>query len=334
MNEVNSKKQIKMDKLWDKGLEAIKNEEFDKAINIGRSLKKLRHTSAFEVLALAYNGKRKTIRAIKILKQGVKKGPNAWPLWQLLGNYYSDIGKFNRCFKAYENGLKCPNADTTSLHINYAVASSRINNNEEALLHLEFVTTTEDAMYFRSEALKSEIYNELGLYEQSLDISKRNISKNEEDPTKYEDIRGIDISLSTLLRESAYALWKLNSDIDMAYNHLQTSLLYDKLNPRTAWIIREINNEFAADSKYYRVLIEGEWYPPEPNEDEYNFFTSYDVVASTEEEALEYIKFFEPDELKDSIKIHETEVLEKNIKDNKGVYETNGYNLYPRKDKE
>ena len=107
------------------------------------------------------------------------------------------------------------------------------------------------------------------------------------------------------------------------------SVELDKKNKRTAFLIREIENRFSKSSNYYRIIIKGVW--PEPFESETTkpgFYTSYDVVAENIDQAFELIKRFEPEYVRDSLKIEETEILEENHNDPIGIYSANSYSFF------
>ena len=70
----------------DRGFELVNNGEYEDALDVGMQLKSMRHTSAFEIIALAHAGLDDLEQAIEILEEGVTQGPTVWLLWQLLGN--------------------------------------------------------------------------------------------------------------------------------------------------------------------------------------------------------------------------------------------------------
>ncbi|MDB6037312.1 MAG: hypothetical protein JWM99_1153, partial [Verrucomicrobiales bacterium] len=87
--------------IMQKGFAFLQERRYADALKIGQDLKKLRHSSAFEILALAYLRSNKLSKAIKVLEEGVAKAGRVWLLWELLGNCYSDAGRFVKAEKAY-----------------------------------------------------------------------------------------------------------------------------------------------------------------------------------------------------------------------------------------
>ncbi|MCI0421586.1 MAG: hypothetical protein L0312_20565, partial [Acidobacteria bacterium] len=78
--------QEEVERLMNEGFAALENCSVKRAIKIGQRLKKMRHSSAFEILALAHDLDDDPNKAIEVLEEGVCKAPTAWRLWQLLGN--------------------------------------------------------------------------------------------------------------------------------------------------------------------------------------------------------------------------------------------------------
>lgn len=108
--------------MYDEAMELLSVGEAKKALKIGQKLEKVRYSGGFEVQALAYNALDMKKEAIKVLNEGTDIVPDLWLLWQLLGNYYSDEGKFKDSFASYEEGLKISNHCKISLNYNYALA--------------------------------------------------------------------------------------------------------------------------------------------------------------------------------------------------------------------
>jgi len=67
--------------LFDAGWTAVEEGDFDQAHAIGRRLKALRFSGAFEILALVHGHQDKFGSACKVLEAGVKRAPKVWRLW-------------------------------------------------------------------------------------------------------------------------------------------------------------------------------------------------------------------------------------------------------------
>ena len=62
------------------------------------------------------------------------------------------------------------------------------------------------------------------------------------------------------------------------------------------------------------------------------YFCMFDVVAETEAEAFEFIKVFEPEFVRKSLKLDECKVIEENWNEYKGVYKTYGNIFFDNKE--
>lgn len=320
-------KQEQCDKLMDEAFELIECCESKKALKIADKLEKLRYTGAFEVRALAYAEMERLDKAIKVLEEGVKKAPNVWRLWNLLGNYNSDKGKYKQAIDAFKNGLKCEYNDEVTILYNYALVLRRNKQSKEAfskikegLQHSEFKEAS-NSIKLLSYSLYLGLLNEFKKYNEVVKYSKElNFSssvKNE-----------CNTQWSSILYELAFAYWKLGQNKELNQN-LNQSIEFHKHNKDSQWLLRELGkNEDYSNSKYYRILLEGVWYQPfEGEKKKPGFYTSYDVVSDDLDEAMEFIKKFESKEVHASLKIEKIQT--KRVKKQpKGVYSTSGYSFY------
>ncbi|MHC4728631.1 MAG: tetratricopeptide repeat protein [Planctomycetota bacterium] len=317
-------KEDQVSSLIEEAYEHLDQSDYKVAVKIGKKLKKLRHSSAFEILALAYAGEEKTNKAIKALKEGVQKAPDAWSLWQLLGNYYSDEGSFEQSYEAYERALNCPRADISSVHLNYAIALKRNKKYPEALKHLDKVVSKETYLY--SQCVQLEILNLSSQYDQAIRLASQ-LLKQGPKPEDFEN------HLPTIYVELGSAYWKSSEQTETALQYAWKAIAFDKQEKTAQWLIREIESQYSASSKYYRILVEGLWH--EPLDDDTSipgFFINYDVVAENEEEVLMYIKRFEPEVVHNSLKIEGIKILEESPNQPKGVYTVSGYMYFVDED--
>jgi Flp pilus assembly protein TadD len=79
----------------------VREREFDAALEIATELEAHRYSGSFEIAALAHAGKGDLEAAVAVLRRGVATVPDAWPNWQLLGNYVSDLGRYDEAEAAY-----------------------------------------------------------------------------------------------------------------------------------------------------------------------------------------------------------------------------------------
>jgi tetratricopeptide (TPR) repeat protein len=87
----------------------------------------------FDVTAQAHADEGDLEAAIAVLERAVKEAPGSWPNWQLLGNYRSDLGRFDDAEAAYARALECGDAWHDSIRLNQAILASRRGEHERAL---------------------------------------------------------------------------------------------------------------------------------------------------------------------------------------------------------
>lgn len=318
-----SEKEEEVARLIHEAHEAIGACDISKAIKIGRRLKKLRHSSAFEIMALAYADDEKPGRAIKVLEEGVQKAPLCWLLWQLLGNYYSEQKRHRDSQKCYRQALQCPQVDPSSVHLNIAIGLGRHGDHEAALRHVNQVTSKE--LEVHATAHKMHVLNSLGRFREAHNLGKRKVAALE---------RACDDAhwLAELHAELGVALWSGRRDKSRALRHAWKAIELDGGLQRAIWLIREVTYKVSPAARYMRLLVRGRWYEAllEGESTAPGFFANYDAVADTPEEALEFIKPFEPKPVRSSLVSDEVKVLKKTPDWPKGFYgQVGGYAFFP-----
>ena len=127
--------------LMDKGYSACKAKRYFEALRIGNRLVGLDHSSGYEILALAYAGLKQPDEAISTLEEGVSVAPSVWLLWQLLGNQYSDKGRYADAQRCFAEALACHRIDRSCVNFNSAIAFARAGQHDEALAALDQVSS-------------------------------------------------------------------------------------------------------------------------------------------------------------------------------------------------
>src|SRR5947209_13873499 len=134
------------------GFSLLGQHRYADAQKVGQKLKRLRHSAAFEILALAYLHSDKLSKAIAILEEGVTKAGPVWVLWELLGNCYSDARRFAKAENAYAEALAREGCDRDVIHLNRAIAFNRKQMYAKAQLPLRLVKSPR--LYRRAEACR------------------------------------------------------------------------------------------------------------------------------------------------------------------------------------
>ena len=308
------------EQLMDEGFELLESYDYEGAIRTGKKLKRMRHSSAFEILATAYAEDGDRPKAIRELEAGVEKAPDVWRLWQQLGNYYSDEKRYDDAKRAYERAVSCPDSYVDSVRLNMAIAMNRANDHEAALEILE--TIQDDDLRVRVAASTVTVLTDLGRHEAAIAVAERAIAVPSDDP---EDVE----PMSRVYSGLGEAVWAHERDADLALKHAWKAIELNNGNNGAMWLVREVRNRKSPDSQYFRMIIHGE--SREQIEDEgetQGFYRSFDVVADTEESALELAKEFESETVRPTITIDECDAIEPAPDSPHGVYTVTGHVFY------
>lgn len=318
--------------LMDEAFEYLDNHKWKRAIKTGRKLLDLRHSSGFEILARAYAAQGKPKKTRQILQEAVELAPKVWILWELLGVACSDAGRYEEGAKAFQSALECPAANADSIHFNWAIMLDRQDRKAEAILLLRKIPNASPG-WFRARSLLAVFLSELGENKKALTMAetvwKQFAAVEDEDLWDNPERSG------TTFWQLANVLWRLGGNKERSLECARRSVEFERGDERFLALIREIEEQYSGKAKYYRLLVQGDW--PEPIETksgktrQAGFLSSYDIVADNKEEALQLLKPLEPSEIRETLKIAESEVLQKKVKDLKGVYRMDIYNVFPYK---
>ena len=300
------------EQLMEEGFEALAGHDTKRALRVARELKKLRHSSNFEIMALAHVAEGKTEQAVTVLKEGVGAAPTVWRLWQLLGNCYSDLERYTECHAAYLRALQCPDAESGTIHLNRAIALEREEKHEEAIQALAQVTSEE--LQLRRVAMTMELLNGLGRHAEARVLG--------------EGVGGIDFpeeedraALASIYAGLGRAVWEESRQTDAALDWAWKAVALEKDEATALWLIREVVHNHSPSARYMRLLVRGRWHESiHDNEAPPGFYVTYEVVADSREEAMEMIRPFEPESVRKSLSPERCDILEKAPDQPKGVY--------------
>lgn len=297
------------------------------ALSIGRQMEKHRFSGGFEIQALAYRELGDTEKAIQVLRQGTECVPDVWVLWNLLGNYLSDEGSFDEALTAYDAGIDRPNIYTYCLRVNRANVVWRMKRLDEAdadiealLSDTEFATADPDLKLYIHGA-RIGILNDLGRHKEAITYFE-SLADNQ-------DWIHYPAEASRIESKYATALWH-DGRVDEASSVVRRAVGLDKSNEDAQWLIREIRRQTGEiGSQSFELMIHGPWLSELSPECAgcKGFYSSYSVVAETLDEALAFVREFEPKEIRDALEIDEVKHQEPSDEP-KGVYWTSGYSFY------
>ncbi len=309
------------------GFGALEIADYERALRAARELHDAGHTAAYEIEARSLWEMEDHDRAIRVLQRGVEAVPDQFVLWDYLGSYLSDERRYEEALQAYYSSRDCPDAVPEAVDFNIAIVYQRQDRHERALALLETISATGSIPNEVIESAKAHSLNESGKHADAMTRAAACLSQIKED----DDIDPE--AVSRIMSEHAFALFVMGIH-EAAYVEAYEAIGLDKSNERAAWLIREIADERSERAKMWRVVIEGKWAEPfEDSDKDYGFLANYMVVADNSEEALDYIREFEPDEVRFTLKISSAVDLEPKPDAPKGVYEaTAAYQFFPLED--
>lgn len=290
------------EQLIDEAERALAAMDYEKARRIGMQLLRMRHTAGFEYTARALWGLNRPDEAIATLRQGVQVAPDLWVLWEYLGHYLSDTGRYGEALDAFRRGMECPNAPQDSFLYNLAIVYQRMGEHAVALNMLH-------------EAIQKRARVPLALLEAAAaycHIQQGQFSEAEAALQRAEQVVGaLELTQQPSVQAMIYAyrgliVWQRDGDLARAKQYAEQALSFDKANPDAAALMREGNPIAEQPTPLWHILVEGTWFEPlEGVRTPIGFFANYWVIADTPEEALEYIRPFEPPASRPTLKVAE-----------------------------
>lgn len=125
---------------FDVAFSAIENDDLETAREIATEFAIHGYSGSFEIEALIAEAVGDLEAGLVHLEQGLKEAPNVWRMWQLQGNFQSELRRFEEAEASYERALNCPGTWRASVVLNQAVVASRKGEHQLALKILETVS--------------------------------------------------------------------------------------------------------------------------------------------------------------------------------------------------
>ncbi len=295
--------------------------DYKKAKKLSKKLIRNKIIDGYYLLTTVYDELDKTDKCIKTLSTGLKKYPDDWILWMRLGNYQSDKEYYDDALVSFKKSLDQNNVDNDLVNLNLAILYNCWGKTDNAK---ETIDKVKAGSY---DIRKLRVQLSILLERQQFQEIIENINKSKDllkstPKDEYSD-------LSLILYFYSYALWKMDKIVN-AIDVIKEALFYNRLNKDAYWLIREIDNNYSINHKYFRILIAGNWLGEDDKDKKYGFYSSYDIVADSEQKALDLIKEYETAPIdKDSVKIDEIEEIEFNTNENpSGIYNVNGFSIF------
>ena len=313
-----------IDGLLERAYNLIQQGDSEQAIAVGNELLKHRHARGFEIIALAFEQRGRAADAIAVLQDGVSKVPNAWPLWELLGNLFSDQEQFADSQHCYDKALGCATADTQSINYNYAILLKRQGKLADAMTLAQGINSPD--LQIKVRVLLLSILNAMKRHDEAAkagaELVQNMLSSGQIPEDDMQD-------LARAYAEVGRAHWEGRADRQSAWESAWKALEWDRADNNALWLVREIVNRKSPNSKWYKLVVEGRWYfAIEPNKPPPAFVTTYEVVADGLPEALAFAQDLEPMEARASMKIDSHEDLGDFPENLQGVYWRSAYGFY------
>jgi tetratricopeptide (TPR) repeat protein len=321
----------------ERAFEALSAGNLKEAEKLAAQLKDVHYSSCFEIRALVELRRERPDAAIEVLREGVEAAPAVWLLWQLLGNTLSDRGDYDEAMRCYESALQLDLDEDSrgSLEFNRATLLSRQERGDEALevvRQLERLDAMPPYWQWRIRALELSILSDLG---QSDEL----IEKAQELRDVLEAVDWVDEAFSyfdSLLvawKQGGFALLRDERFLE-AREWATRALVIDRTDADALQLLRTSDPDAPTADRYYYVMLEGDWQDEnsEDNEVEEGFFTTLEVIARSEEEAVELALQFESPRWETPLKVNEVEFGDECDFTAIGLWGANEYHTFPKDD--
>ena len=313
-----------VDDMLEKAFGLIQQGDAEAAIVVGKQLLDVRNARGFEIIALAYEQQGRSDEAIAVLKDGVAKVPGAWPLWELLGNIYSDLGELPSAHDAYQKAQSCPKADMSSINYNFAILLKREGKFNEAMSMCDSITSED--LRNKVRVLRLSLMNALGKHDDAINFGNSIIAEiMGQTDLPDEDMQ----DLARAYAELGRAWWEGKYDRQTAWENAWKALEWNRSDTSALWLVREIIGRKSPQSAMFKLVVEGQWhFALEADKPPPGFITTYEIVAESPEDALTFAQDLEPVDVRPTMKIDSHEELEKCPENNQGVYWRSAYGFY------
>lgn len=316
--------QAELDKTIEEGFAALGANDAQRAHELGQLLLQSRHISGFEIVALALQQMGRADEAISLLSNGTGRFPQYWPLWELLGNIYTDTDKYREAQEAYQRALACQNVDASSVNLNLAALYQKAGQDQQALTFLGAVSN-EDLRYEKNVLAVSSLVT-LQRYEEAVNLANATIAEL----LKLEGLSDSDARiLAQCFAEIGRAYLEGRADQETAWQFIWKAFEWQRCDSLALHLTRQILNAQSPQSHWFRLELAGRWYfPLEEGKRIPDFVCLYDVVANSAEEALQLAQMLEPQEVRSSMQIQKQE--DRGLQSDllQGVYWRSAYAFY------
>jgi tetratricopeptide (TPR) repeat protein len=309
--------------LMQDGFSLLDRQRYREAIKVGRKLKRLKHSSAFEIMGLAYLHLDRLPEAITVLEEGVAKAGSVWLLWELLGNCHSYSGNLEKAEAAYGRAIELDGCNRDLIHLNRGIAFNRAGRNKEALEALRRVRSGQLGRRAGASRIRANL--ELGKTRSARSLALRLSRLRPHAEERYGRPEESEICLACAL-----ALKGSSKSQRLALRLAHRAVQHLPTNTNALALIRSINGKPPDQMRLFRLLIQGPW-PASAQEPDKSlaFFRTIEVAAKDPAAALRLAKPFFPPAIRRALTVEESSSSDAAGCDLEGIYFLSGYLLYP-----
>jgi tetratricopeptide (TPR) repeat protein len=268
----------------------IHESDLEGARTIGTDLMAAEVETGYRILALVTATEDQPQEAIRILEKGVAAHPDIWQLHLQLGNFYSDQGEYEQALATFAKAAQCPEVEMHWVQVNQAIVYYRQQEFESALNLLQQVEHAEAI----SEALmlQFQMLDELGRHELIIEIIEEDEVLDFLPQPQNEAEAEIHARICLL---AAQAYWYEDAPAEVVDEFLGAAIYMDRTNPDVIWLWRERQPVFSEAARLFSIMISGRMAPAAVPEGKAAplFMTTYEVVADTLDEGLDFIRAYE-----------------------------------------
>jgi tetratricopeptide (TPR) repeat protein len=305
-------------KLMQHGFRLLQEQNYRDAIAIGLKLKKLRHSSAFEILARSYREQGKLQKAISVLKEGTRVASGVWVLWKFLGDFSSDAGDFKAAEKAYQKALVCHPTNPALIHLNRAIAFEQACKVAKALEAATLVKSSE--LRRLADSIRVGLLLKTSRTAYAMRLASR-LSRSDKPAKDPEIERRVWLACARVFSSQPRSFPKARNAITQVFE-------LDFNNIHALSLLREMNAIRSDDARNFKLILHGKWNSKK------GFFRTYFGVARDKESAFNFACELEVKSLRPSLLIDEIQFeKKKRPNDLEGIYGRGAYMLYPSKRK-
>lgn len=317
--------QKRTETLANQGFEHLHAREFQKALDVACQLEELQCFAAFELAALAHKGMGAPDEAVRVLQRAVQEDSNVWSDWQLLGNSFSDLDRFDDAGAAYDQALQCENAWTDSVRLNKAVLASRRERFDEALELLGQIVDVELRLHATEHRIN--ILRRLDRTDEAAAMAEAILAERHENDEDAES-----------LARTAAVLGRIHLEQGRDRTEIRKRILtwmdqYRRASTPLMAVLRDVDGLWSDKARSFKLTV-NVTFPDDHllRAESAGFFIVCDVVADNADEALDFVRRLEADDLGETFAIEQQRESEVDPQWLKGVYWRSGRVFYKDED--